>query len=266
MRRFLYAGANVLITGASSGIGAALAEEAARFGAGALFLCGRDQARLADIAERCRAAGAARVQTAVLDVADATGVAHWMRHCAAEKPLDVIFANAGVSTGLEIPEHVRETFSVNVGGVVNTVLPALELLRGPRAAGAPPPAVVITASIAGYAPLAACPSYSATKACVKTWGLSLRAAYRRKGVRVCVVCPGFVRSRITDRNTCPMPFFMEAPAAARLIWRRVARNVGLIAFPWPMRFVTWLLGILPWCVAEWISRCLPGKGVKEKGI
>ena len=74
-----------------------------------------------------------------------------------------------------------------------------------------------------------------------------------------VVCPGFIRSRITARNTCPMPFFMEAEKAARIILDRVDRNVGLIAFPWPMRLAVWFLSICPWRLAEFISGILPEK-------
>ena len=119
--------------------------------------------------------------------------------------------------------------------------------------------IVITASIAGYGPLKACPSYSATKACVKTWGLAMRGMLAPEGIKVSVVCPGFVRSRITDANTCPMPFFMDADRAARIIIRRADRNVGLIAFPWPMRLGTWALSILPWRANELLNRLLPKK-------
>ena len=80
-----------------------------------------------------------------------------------------------------------------------------------------------------------------------------------EGIRVSVVCPGFVRSRITDRNTCPMPFFMEADKAAQIILRRADRNVGLIAFPWQMRFASWALSALPFRLNEFINRFLPAK-------
>ena len=244
-----------LITGASSGIGAALAEECARRGE-TLFLCGRHAARLAAVAERCRAAArlagheAAQISAEVVDVTDETAMRDWIARCSLQGPLDRVFANAGVSTGEETEANVQRTFAVNVGGVVNTVLAALEC--GARQ-------VVITASIAGYGPLKACPSYSATKACVKTWGLALRGALAAQGTKVNVVCPGFVRSRITDGNTCPMPFFLEADVAARKILRGVDRNVGLISFPWPMRFATWLLSILPFRLNEQINRLLPKK-------
>ncbi len=247
---------NVLITGASSGIGEAIALEGASFGVENLFICGRNAERLASVADVCLRRGM-RVEARVLDVADAGAVRAWMEECDAAAPLEVVFSNAGVGTGREDAENVRRTFATNVGGTVNAVLTAIELFRRP--AERRRRQVVVTASIAGYAPLASCPAYAATKACVKAWGLSLRAALRREGIRVNVVCPGFVRSRITDVNTCPMPFFMEADRAARIIWRRVERNIGLIAFPWPMRLAVWALSVLPWRVAEFISSLLPAK-------
>ncbi len=247
----------ILITGASSGIGEAVAIECARRGANALFLCGRDEARLASVADACRAAGANRVRADKVDVTCAGAVERWMRECDAECGLAVVFANAGRGTARESPENVRATFDLNVGGVVNTVLPAIELFRA--RGGGRHAQIVITASIAGYAPLPPCPSYAATKACVKSWGLSLRGFLRPENIGVNVVCPGFVRSRLTDRNTCPMPMFMEAADAARVIVSRVRRDVGLIAFPWPMRLAVWFLSVLPWRLAGLIGRVLPEK-------
>ena len=241
---------NVLITGASSGIGEALALACADRG-DRLFLCGRDAARLDAVAAACRARGAT-ADARVLDVTDEAATRDWIRACDAAAPLDRVFSNAGVATGPEVEPNVRRTFAVNVGGTVNVVLPAVEAMRARRCGH-----VVMTASIAGYGPLAGCPSYSATKSCVKTWGLSLRGHLRAEGVRVSVICPGFVRSRMTDKNTCPMPFFMEADRAARIILRRVDRNVGLIAFPWPMRFATWWLSTLPFWLNDLLGRLLP---------
>ena len=176
---------NVLITGASSGIGKALALECAKRGDG-LFLCGRDRGRLDAVASACRAAGAA-VRADVVDVADEAAMREWIRSCDADAPLDRVFANAGVGTGIEDEANVRRTFSTNVGGVLNTVLPAVEAFRRRGKGGQ----IVVTASIAGYSPLKSCPAYSATKACVKTWGLALRGMLRPEGIKVSVVCPGF---------------------------------------------------------------------------
>lgn len=246
---------NTLITGASSGIGEALAYACAEQG-DSLWLCGRNQSRLETVGEKCRALanGRGTIRTKIIDVTDATGLREWIRSADAEAPLERVFANAGVSTGEETETNSRNTFAINVGGCVNTVHPAIEIFRR-RGSGQ----VIITASIAGYGPLKACPAYSATKACVKTWGLALRGMLAPENIRVSVICPGFIRSRMTAGNTCPMPFFMEADKAARIILRRAARNVGLIAFPWPMRLSTWFLSILPLRINELINRLLPKK-------
>ena len=249
---------NTLITGASSGIGEALALACATRG-DSLFLCGRNAARLDAVADACRRrlGERGRVETRVVDVTDEKAMREWILACDAVAPLERVFSNAGVSTGEETEANARATFAINVGGCLNTVHPAVEVFR--RAPDRAHRQILITASIAGYGPLKACPSYSATKACVKTWGLALRGMLANEGIRVSVICPGFVRSRITDRNTCPMPFFMEADRAARIILARADRDVGLIAFPWPMRLGTWLLSILPNRLNEFLNRLLPKK-------
>ena len=248
---------NTLITGASSGIGEALALECAKRG-DTLFLSGRNRERLDTVAAKCRSAGAAAVHPEVLDVTDEPGMRDWIGRCDKIAPLERVFSNAGVSTGEETETNSRRTFAINVGGCLNTVHPAVEAFRA-RPGDRQRRQIVITASIAGYGPLKACPAYSATKACVKTWGLALRGMLAPEGIEVCVVCPGFIRSRLTDKNTCPMPFFMEADKAARTILRRADRGIGLIAFPWPMRFATWWLSTLPFRLNELINRMLPRK-------
>ena len=268
MRRSAKRPESVLITGASSGIGEALAVECAKRGVRNIFFCGRDAERVSDVVRRCETAAAdsgsekrLTVRGEVLDVTDESAVRKWLEECNAIAPLEVVFSNAGIGTGIENEENVRRTFATNVGGSLNVVLPVIDIFRRNAAAGVGPARrqIVLTASIAGYAPLSTCPAYAATKAAVKSWGLSLRGMLKREGIWVNVICPGFIRSRITDRNTCPMPFFMEADRAAKVMLDRVDRNVGLIAFPWPMRFGVWLMSALPWRVSEFISGILPEK-------
>ena len=260
---------SVLITGASSGIGEALAIECARRGVRHLFICGRNAERLAAVVKRCEAESRplAHIEGHVLDVTDAAATRAWIEECDRVATLEVVFSNAGIGTGVENEENVRRTFATNVGGGLNVVLPTVEAFRRNPAASDGSPRrrqIVITASIAGYAPLSTCPSYAATKAAMKSWALSMRGMLKREGIRVNAICPGFIRSRITDRNTCPMPFFMEADRAARIILDRVDRNVGLIAFPWPMRLGVWFMSLLPWRVAELISCLLPEKTASGK--
>ena len=247
---------NTLITGASSGVGEALAVACAERG-DSLFLCGRDKARLEHVAAKCRELGVT-VATRVIDVRDTAAMREWIAECDAALPLERIFANAGVSTGEETEKNARRTFDTNVGGCLNTVFPALDAFRSGRG-NRRRRQIVITSSVAGYAPLKACPAYSASKSCVKTWGLALRGALAPEGIEVCVVCPGFIRSRLTDGNTCPMPFLMDASRAAAKILRRADKNTGLIAFPWPMRLSVWFLELLPQPLCAAINRLLPKK-------
>lgn len=246
---------SVLITGASSGIGEALAVYYAEHGVKRIFLSGRNVERLQAVKEKCEKFGAV-VEAKKIDVTNREQMAEWIADCNKETTLDAVFANAGVSTGAETTENVYNTFEINVMGVLNTVTPVVDLYRQNKSGAK---TVVIMASIAGYHGLAACPSYSATKACVKAYGEALRNNLRPEGIQVNVVCPGFVKSRITDQNTCPMPFFMSASSAAEIIAERVAKNVGLIAFPWPMRFVAWLISILPNRISDFIYASLPHK-------
>ena len=263
----------VLISGASSGVGEAIAYECVRRGAKRLFLGGRNAERLSAVAEKCRGISAAvTVHTDIVDVTDETATRAWVENSNAVAPLDLVFANAGVATGVETEANIRTTFATNVGGVLNVSLPAIAAFRKNKESSnhnsslfTLTSSLVLTASIAGYAPLPTCPSYSATKSCVKTWGLAMRGMLKKEGINVSVLCPGFIRSRMTDVNTCPMPFFMEADKAARIILDRVERNVGLIAFPWPMRFSVWMLSCLPARLTEFLASLLPAK-IKRQGV
>lgn len=248
-------GLNVLITGATSGIGEALALYYAENGAKNLFICGRNAERLQSVKERCEKPGI-KVYAEILDVKDREKVKAWIEKSEKTAPLNIVFANAGVSTGEETPENIFNTFEINVMGTINTVTPASEIFKK---RDDKEKTIVITASIAGYHGLPACPSYSASKACLKAYGEALRGSLLPFGIKVCVVCPGFVKSRITDKNTCPMPFFMSAEKAAEIIAERVEKNIGLIAFPWPMRLAVWGLSILPNRLSDFIYAKLPHK-------
>ena len=248
---------NILLTGASSGIGEALAlYYASQPETQNLFICGRNPERLEAVKKACEAKGKAKIHAQILDVTDKTSVEKWIIASEKEAPLNLVFANAGIATLEETPKNIYNTFNTNIFGVLNTVTPIVEIYKKRKDTDK---IIAITSSIAGYHGLPACPSYSATKACVKAYGEALRIDLLKYNIQVNTICPGFVRSRITDKNTCPMPFFMEAEPAASLIAQRIQKNIGLIAFPWPMRLTSWLGSILPNCVSDFIYKMLPYK-------
>ena len=151
------------------------------------------------MAERCRDLGA-MVYTQIISVCDKEAMACWIAGCNQTAELDLVIANAGVSTGEENAENIYNTFNTNVFGVLNTITPSVEIFKA-RDDKTESKTVAITSSIAGYHGLPSCPSYSATKACVKAYGEALRGSLKKDNIDISVICPGFVKSRITDKNT-----------------------------------------------------------------
>ena len=248
---------NVLITGGSSGIGAALAVYYATSGAKNIFICGRNKERLAKVVEECKKLGT-KAESTIVDVTQKEDVRKWIDACNKKAALNLVIANAGVASLVEIEENIYKTFATNINGVMHTVLPAIELYRTRKAKEAPR-AIAIVSSVAGYHGLPSCPSYSASKACVKAYGEAMRVELGRENIQMNVICPGFVVSGITDKNTCPMPFLMSGEKAANIIGSRMERNIGLIAFPWQMRFAVWVLAILPNFLSNYIYSKVPKK-------
>lgn len=248
----------ILITGASSGIGSALALSYAKPGI-TLFLGGRDAARLTDVGRECRALGAV-VHERSVDVVDAERMSAWVTESDAAQPLDLVIANAGISgsTGTahsaQTDARVRELFAVNVDGTLNTVLPALPLMQS-RARGQ----IALMSSMAGFRGLAGAWAYCATKAATRVLGEGLRGTVEASGIEVSVICPGYVSTPMTDVNRFPMPFLMSVDKAARIIRTGLARNRSRIAFPWRMYVVLWVLQLLPVAIADAITARLPRK-------
>jgi short-subunit dehydrogenase len=248
---------SILITGASSGIGAALARRYAAPGV-ALALTGRDAARLEDAAGACRAAGA-EVREGLIDVIEREALAAWMAEVDAAAPLDLVVANAGVSAGTggggEDDAQARRILGINVDGVVNTVLPAIACMR-PRARGQ----IAIMSSLAAFRGFPGAPAYCASKAAVRIWGEALRGHLHGEGIGVSVICPGYIATPMTAVNDFSMPLLMDADRAARIIQRGLARDKARIAFPWPMYALVRLISALPPGLTDLLLRRLPEKG------
>ncbi len=248
---------HILITGASSGIGEALALEYARPGL-TLSLTGRDARRLTDVVAACRAKGAA-AEGVVIDVTDRDAMARWIAARDHVAPLDMVVANAGISGGTSGVEddagaQAREIFAINLDGVMNTVMPAVGPMRARKRGH-----VALMSSLASFRGMGGAPAYSASKAAVRVWGEGLQSVLARDGVAVSVICPGFVVSRMTAVNTFKMPFLMDTPRAARIIRKGLEAGRGRIAFPWPTYAAVWLLAMLPDRLATLLTRNVPIK-------
>lgn len=247
---------SILITGASSGIGAALARSYAASGV-TLALGGRDAERLESIAEDCRARGA-DAHAIVVDVCDADACRSWIEQSHGRAPLQLVIANAGISAGTggggEQEDQTRQVFATNVDGVMNTVLPAVPLMQ--RTGGGQ---IAIMSSLASFLGLPGAPAYCASKAAVRAWGEALRGSLHADGVEVSIICPGYIRTPMTDANDFPMPLLMDADRAVRIIRRGLERNRGRIAFPLPMYLLVRLIGVLPLAMVEPMMRRLPKK-------
>lgn len=243
----------ILITGASSGIGAALAEEYASPGV-TLYMLGRSSDRLRIVANACRARGA-EVRSATIDVTDAPAMAAYIEKADDATPLDLVIANAGISSGSFAGEETmaaaQKVFDVNVQGVLNTVHPIL-----PRMAARGAGQIALMASLASMRPLPSAPAYSASKAAVRFYGEALRGLMHKKGVRVNVICPGWIATPLTEVNRFPMPLIMPAGHAARIIACGLHADKPRIAFPRTLYFPLWLLSCLHHSVSDFVFRRL----------
>lgn len=244
--------ASIMITGASSGIGAALARAYAGPGM-FLAISGRDLTRLNAVAEELRAKGAT-VDARVIDVRDGPAMAAWVLAIEAARPLDLVIANAGVAASTlgeaEKADDIRHVLSINVNGTVETVLAVLPAMKA-RGRGQ----IAIMSSLAGLYGFPGASAYCASRAATRIWGQSLRAELRPAGIQVSVICPGFVETRMTAKSGLWMPGRMGAMRAAGKIIHGLKRDRARIAFPWWMHFGTRLMEFMPERLATaWIRR------------
>jgi short-subunit dehydrogenase len=235
---------SILITGASSGIGRALALAYAAPGVH-LALIGRNAERLREIGAAAEAKGA-DVVAAQLDVRDRERMRAWIAAQDNARPFDLAIANAGITSGLsdkglsEDPEAARALLATNLFGVLNTVEP----LIGPMCARGSGQLAFI-GSIAGLRGLPFSPAYCASKAAVHAYTESLRGRIEPGGVLVSLVIPGFVKTPLNDSITAAKPFEISDAQAANIIQRGLSRGKATIAFPMPLYLVARLARILP---------------------
>jgi short-subunit dehydrogenase len=240
---------NILITGATGGIGGALALEYAATGVN-LFLQGRDAVKLAAIATRCEKRGA-NVETSAIDVRDIDALVVWVHLSNATAPLDLVIPCAGINintgpnnTG-EIWREIDALIDINIKAVIavaDAVMPSMrERKRGQ---------IALFSSLAGYFGLPVTPTYCASKAAIKAYGEALRGGVAVDGVEVNVVMPGFVESQMCEEMPGNKPMLWTAEKAAKFIRRGLERNHARVSFPFPLNLGCWYLSVAPASVAQ----------------
>lgn len=234
----------VVITGASNGLGAELARSYAESGR-TIGLIGRNADRLEAVAGECRKRGATAI-CGIVDVTDAAALADWLLRFDAEHPIDLLIANAGISSGIaagsvaEGREAVMRQIDTNLGGAVHAVEPLLPVFRARRRGH-----VAVISSIAALRGLPYSPGYCASKAGLRAYGESLRPLLRPHGIAVSVVCAGYFDSAMSRRVSGDKLFMLTAEQAAAIVRRGLDARRGRISFPLVLTFLLKIADLLP---------------------
>ncbi|MCE2691301.1 MAG: SDR family oxidoreductase [Rubrivivax sp.] len=250
----------VFITGASSGIGQALAARYAREGWRLALLARRTE--LIEAWARDQGLGPDRVCVLGADVADPDAMCVAAQVCLQRMGLpDVVIANAGISVGMDTAERadldvLRDTLAVNNVGLAATFHPFLAAMRQRRRG-----TLVGIASVAAVRGMPGHGAYCASKAAAVAYCESLRGECRPHGVRVVTLLPGYVATPLTARNRYPMPFLLDADTFADRAWRAIQAGASRRVIPWQMALVVPLLRALPDALFD---RLFAGRGRKHR--
>jgi short-subunit dehydrogenase len=243
----------ILITGASGGIGAALARAHAASGV-TLLLWGRDEARLNEAAHACRARGAV-CHLETFDLRDTDALVARLSAADSQSPIDLAIFNAGLGGSVdsdavaETPQASRATAEVNfVSPIVGANLIAARMAA--RGHGH----IVLVGSIAESYPLPMAPTYAATKAGLRMFAEALGIRMAKHNVAVTLVSPGFVDTPMSRRVPEAKPFLMSADDAARIITARIAQGARVIVVPWQFSVIRALTSLLPRALVRAVLR------------
>ncbi|MCX7125415.1 MAG: SDR family NAD(P)-dependent oxidoreductase [Gammaproteobacteria bacterium] len=242
---------HIVITGASGGIGSALAKAYSKKGVH-LFLFGRKKPELEAVAKECRQL-LADVSIYTVDVTQIEELQKTLNEIDVAHPVDLVIANAGITNYLTSDYNEESWFDtkklldVNVIGAFATVSSLITKMRQ-RKHGQ----IALVSSMAAYYGLPISPAYSASKAALKAYGEALRGLLCKEGVKISVIFPGFVKSNMSDQFLCAKPFLMTADKAAQIIKRGLEKNKARIAFPLLLHIGMKFLSVLPCFISNFI--------------
>ena len=255
----------IIITGAGSGIGAALAEQLAGPGV-TLGLIGRELTRLEETAGKCREAGAA-VATASIDVRNQDRLAQWLTTFDDNHAIDLVIANAGITFALdgqrlhEAEEELANVMQTNFNGVLNTIFPVIERMRIRRQGH-----VAVLSSLAALHGIPAFPAYTASKAALLNYFQGVRGRLTAAGIGLTIICPGYIQTPMTEQLPGVKLFVVPVAKAASIIKRGLERRKPQIIFPALLRAGLWLINIMPVSLSTYLLNRLFGiKDMRGEG-
>lgn len=241
---------NIIITGASSGLGATLARKFATHNT-ILGLLGRNEERLHRVADECRKSGA-KVTSATMDVRDNFRLIAWLQDFDLQHPVDIVIANAGITYAVN-PDNpveprtaIRDIFDTNFTGVINTVNTILEGMRS-RGKGQ----AVIISSLSAFHGIPLFPAYSASKAAVKTYYEAIRGPMAREGITITIACPGFIQTPMTRNLKGNSQMNLEY--AATVIKKGIEKQKPVIIIPVIHYWGLTLMGLLPERISDLLA-------------
>jgi short-subunit dehydrogenase len=243
----------VLITGASRGLGAALAIAYSQPGR-RVALVARERPALDAVASQCVGKGAQAVWRA-FSVADVAATRAFVDAVEKEGPIDLLIVNAGEFWGngaggrLEPLERALSQVRSNLEGAIVSVDAVLRHMRSRRCGR-----IALVSSLAALHPLADAPAYSATKSGLAAYGIALRELLHGENIGVSIIYPGHIETAQTARHVGPLPQLMQTRQAARIIRDGLDRGRSHIAFPRSMLWLVRLSALLPWRMRTWLGR------------
>ncbi len=235
---------SVAITGAGSGIGKALAIKYAAEGAD-LFLAGRNTDNLTAVKKECEKNGS-KVSIFKLDVRKGSQISDWLNTIQSERPLDIVYANAGITNGPRHPRKLEELgeiedlIATNFTGAIQTLTAASEIMIKQGSGH-----LVCINSLASYIGFEGAPSYCASKAGLRVYCESLRRILRNHNVGMTIIFPGYVTTAMSDRIQYSKPLVKSADKAAELIFTAERKRKSQYGFPWVLWAGVRLLALMP---------------------
>ena len=225
----------IFITGSSSGIGEAIAYEYASQGA-ILGLAARRSEKLETVKAKCMELGAKNVKNYSLDVSDTKESISVAKDFIGfdKEGIDIVIANAGVAASDNLssgdPTKINQNLNINIIGVTNSILPFVPTMKSQKAGN-----IVIMSSIASFTAPAYFGGYAASKVAVRRLGDTWRTTLKKHNVKVTTICPGYIKSEMTDVNEFKMPFLMDTDVAAKKMVNAIKAGKKTYILPWQWR-------------------------------